>query len=214
MPTIKKKATSSEQERLAKSPFPLPRFVKGAKVQVYLGAGWSTGSVVSSHQDRCQVALAIGNRTITVFDARFVRIPMLNTQQEIVKVCDSIKNLLLDKNKKYGDSALNPNRIFSKASSVEQIFVRIDDKLSRISKGAGLVANDEDVINDLIGYLVLLKIALKQQEDKWDGSDIEPDLKSWEEFWNTPTVSKHKRDTSKLNDTEWLDLYASGDKFG
>lgn len=139
---------------------------------------------------------------------------MLNTQQEIAKVCDSIKNLLLDKNRKYGDSALNPNRIFSKASPVEQIFVRIDDKLSRISKGAGLIANDEDVINDLIGYLVLLKIALKQQEDKWDGSDIEPDLKSWEEFWKTPIVSDRKRDTSKLNDTEWLELYASGDKFG
>ena len=139
---------------------------------------------------------------------------MLNTQQEIAKVCDSIKNLLLDKNRKYGDSALNPNRIFSKASPVEQIFVRIDDKLSRISKGAGLIANDEDVINDLIGYLVLLKIAQKQQEDKWDGSDIEPDLKSWEEFWKTPIVSDRKRDTSKLNDTEWLELYASGDKFG
>lgn len=72
MQATKKKAVS-EQERLSKPPFPMPRFVRGAKVQVYLGAGWSTGSVVSSQQDRCQVTLVTGNRTITVFDARSIR---------------------------------------------------------------------------------------------------------------------------------------------
>lgn len=73
MQATKKKANASEQERLAKSPFPMPRFVKGVKVQVYLGAGWSTGYVVNSQQDRCQVTLITGNRTITVFDARSIR---------------------------------------------------------------------------------------------------------------------------------------------
>lgn len=85
-----------------------------------------------------------------------------DTQLQIASVCDDIKELLLEKNRKYGDSALNPNRIFSKADAVEQILVRIDDKLNRIQKGAGLLANDEDVVSDLIGYLVLLKIALKR----------------------------------------------------
>ena len=78
----------------------------------------------------------------------------------ISMICDQIKDLLIDKNLKYGDSALNPARIFSKADATEQILVRIDDKLNRIQKGAGLLANDEDVVNDLIGYLVLLKISL------------------------------------------------------
>ena len=87
----------------------------------------------------------------------------LDTQTHIKIVCEDIKNLLLEKNRKYGDSALNPNRIFSKADAVEQILVRIDDKLNRIQKGAGLLANDEDVVSDLIGYLVLLKIALKRR---------------------------------------------------
>lgn len=82
---------------------------------------------------------------------------------EIAKVCDAVKELLLEKNKKYGNSALAPARIFSRASSVEQLLVRIDDKLNRIQKGAGLLANDEDVVMDLLGYLVLLKIALKQE---------------------------------------------------
>jgi len=89
---------------------------------------------------------------------------MTKTQEEISAVCNDIKELLLYKNKQYGDSALNPSRIFSKASAVEQLLVRIDDKLNRIKKGAGLVGEDEDVIQDLIGYLVLLKIGLKHQQ--------------------------------------------------
>jgi hypothetical protein len=88
------------------------------------------------------------------------------SQLKIAEVCDDVKTLLLEKNAKYGDSALNPARIFSKASTVEQLLVRIDDKLNRIQKGAGLLANDEDVVQDLIGYLVLLKIALAQSADQ------------------------------------------------
>ena len=88
----------------------------------------------------------------------------IETAAQIEFMCDSIKILLLEKNKRYGDSALNPTRIFSKADSVEQLLVRIDDKLNRIQKGAGLLASDEDVIQDLIGYLVLLKIALNKQQ--------------------------------------------------
>jgi len=87
-----------------------------------------------------------------------------NSHKEIAEVCDQIKELLILKNTKYGNSALEPCRIFSSASSVEQILVRIDDKLSRVSRGAGLMATDEDVVNDLIGYLVLLKVALKNQK--------------------------------------------------
>lgn len=88
---------------------------------------------------------------------------MSNTQNDIKRICDGVRNLLLEKNRKYGDSALEPVRCMSKASPVEQILVRIDDKLSRISRGTGLVGDDEDVITDLIGYFVLLKIALERQ---------------------------------------------------
>ena len=94
---------------------------------------------------------------------------MTKTQEEISAVCNDIKELLLYKNKQYGDSALNPSRIFSKASAVEQLLVRIDDKLNRIKKGAGLVGEDEDVIQDLIGYLILLKIGLKHQQAETNG---------------------------------------------
>ena len=80
-------------------------------------------------------------------------------KEKIEQTCDSIKQLLMDKNAKYGNSALNPVRVFSKADNVEQLLVRIDDKLSRIARGAGMEATDEDTLNDLIGYLILLKIA-------------------------------------------------------
>lgn len=83
----------------------------------------------------------------------------MDYQQLIAEECDSIKSLLLEKNRKYGNSALTPVRIFSTADPIEQIKVRIDDKLSRIRFSQS--DEDEDVLTDLIGYLVLLKIAKK-----------------------------------------------------
>ena len=79
------------------------------------------------------------------------------TQFTIAQVCDEIKEMLIAKNKSYGDSALNPVRIFSTSDSVEQLHVRIDDKLSRITRGGSYVGDND--IDDLIGYLILLKIA-------------------------------------------------------
>lgn len=68
--------------------------------------------------------------------------------------------MLIEKNRKYGDSALNPMRIFSKASTMEQLKVRLDDKLSRLRNVQE--DEDEDVVSDLIGYLVLFKVAQMQ----------------------------------------------------
>jgi hypothetical protein len=82
------------------------------------------------------------------------------SQIAIASILDELKDLLLEKNRKYGDSALNPVRIFSKASTIEQIFVRLDDKLSRIKN-----AQDDDLedpITDALGYLVLLKVAQRK----------------------------------------------------
>ena len=72
-------------------------------------------------------------------------------------VLDEIRDLLIAKNLKYGNSALEPLGVFSQLSAREGLLVRIDDKLKRIKNGS-LERDDEDVINDLIGYLVLLKI--------------------------------------------------------
>ena len=87
-----------------------------------------------------------------------------STQQEIEKVLDDIRVLLLAKNEQYGDSALSPNRIFSKASTDEQIKVRIDDKLNRLMLGNDSMESDDDIIKDLIGYLVLLLVSQGRQD--------------------------------------------------
>lgn len=76
---------------------------------------------------------------------------------EILEQCMALAEMLIEKNIAYGDSALNPVRVFSRGMSASaQILVRIDDKLSRIARGS---AAGEDAVFDLLGYLVLYRIA-------------------------------------------------------
>jgi len=84
--------------------------------------------------------------------------------REIFETCHEIAHMLVKKNIAYGNSALEPIRIFSKADAIEQLNVRIDDKLSRVMRGTEY-AGDND-IQDLIGYLVLLKIAKEKDLSK------------------------------------------------
>ena len=76
---------------------------------------------------------------------------------KILNACLEVAQMLIEKNISYGNSALNPIRIFSTAESTEQLKVRIDDKLNRVKNNQGF-AGDND-IDDLIGYLLLYKIA-------------------------------------------------------
>ncbi|SJN20813.1 hypothetical protein FM119_02455 [Mycetocola reblochoni REB411] len=78
------------------------------------------------------------------------------------RIMNGLGDTLIAKNQACGDSALNPVRIFSAADTTEQLKVRIDDKLSRLKRGNNA---GEDVITDLIGYLVLLKIANRQEPE-------------------------------------------------
>jgi ankyrin repeat protein len=86
------------------------------------------------------------------------------TQEAIRQQCNAIMELLLKKNADYGDSAINPIRIFSQADNIEQINVRLDDKLSRI-KNQKEKNIEEDTELDLIGYLILKRIALKIKKE-------------------------------------------------
>tara|TARA_R110002051_G_scaffold61772_2_gene113348 strand:+ start:499 stop:951 length:453 start_codon:yes stop_codon:yes gene_type:complete len=76
-------------------------------------------------------------------------------------VLRNIGNLLKSKNEAYGNTSLNPPKIFSKLDSKEAICARIDDKIMRI-KNKGLVSATEDTLTDLIGYLLLLKMSMKK----------------------------------------------------
>ena len=82
---------------------------------------------------------------------------LTDTQNKIKNLCDKISEILIYKNDKYGNSALEPKKIFFKGDNVTSILIRLDDKLSRIiNNNSELRTND---IADIIGYLVLLLIA-------------------------------------------------------
>jgi len=86
-------------------------------------------------------------------------------QETIKKVCEELTEFLLAKNKAYGDSASNPVRIFSKTDPLEQINIRIDDKLSRIARGNEFDGDDTEL--DLIGYLVLKRAIKRKNTEDW-----------------------------------------------
>lgn len=79
------------------------------------------------------------------------------SQESIIEICDSMKDLLLYKNQKYGDSALNPNNIFYKGDSTNSIKIRLDDKIGRIKNCEQIRIND---VADVIGYCTLLLVSI------------------------------------------------------
>lgn len=84
-------------------------------------------------------------------------------RHKVASVLQEIQDLLMAKNEAYGNSALDPVNIFSKSTAVEQIKIRIDDKLSRLYHGKEY--GDENTITDLMGYLTILKIAEREAEE-------------------------------------------------
>lgn len=86
---------------------------------------------------------------------------MSDTQEKINTFGSEMTKLLIEKNKRYGNSALEPLGIFTKhlgvhnTAGINTILVRLDDKLSRIKNSDDIRKND---IIDLIGYLQLLAV--------------------------------------------------------
>ena len=75
-------------------------------------------------------------------------------EENTESILTSIKSVLLEKNKRYGNSALEPLNIFSKHEQTG-IGQRLDDKLARIKNSDELRKND---VFDLLGYIILLCI--------------------------------------------------------
>ena len=104
------------------------------------------------------------NYAMRMLDERIVTpaITTINqTQTDIANECGALCALLIEKNRKYGDSALNPVHIFSKDPAHVQLRQLIDHKLARIKRGDENI-EDEDVTRDLIGYIVLYRIAIQR----------------------------------------------------
>jgi len=103
--------------------------------------------------------------TSTTVDKLKIEEQELDTLRKAYYLLDEIKVMLREKNTAYGDSALNPIRLFSRSDAIDAICVRIDDKLSRIST-MGIDDKAEDTIKDLIGYLILLQIAKERKGER------------------------------------------------
>lgn len=83
----------------------------------------------------------------------------LTTQQKIHEIMEAMKDLLLYKNQKYGDSAINPKKIFYKGDSTNSILIRLDDKIGRVKSNTEEKPRVNDVC-DIIGYCTLLLISM------------------------------------------------------
>jgi hypothetical protein len=83
------------------------------------------------------------------------------TEYAITAECDKLKEMLLDKNRKYGDSALSYGSVF-KISPVTALKARINDKIARLKNDNK--DEDEDIILDLLGYFILLRIAISKEK--------------------------------------------------
>jgi len=79
----------------------------------------------------------------------------------IANIYASQSHLVIEKNERYGNAALEPLGVFSKhikmenSESLNGILVRLDDKLKRVKHGGEIRKND---VSDLMGYLALLCI--------------------------------------------------------
>lgn len=83
----------------------------------------------------------------------------METKERIAEITNAIKDLLLYKNEKYGDSALKPNNVFYKGDNTNSILIRLDDKIGRIKSNQEEKPRVNDVA-DIIGYCTLLLISM------------------------------------------------------
>ena len=81
-------------------------------------------------------------------------------EQTVRRILTDVGDIVVARNKEYGNSALDPVRVFSKSDRMGQLKVQLDHKLSRIARGGdpGL-----DTLRDLIGYEVLYIIAMETE---------------------------------------------------
>lgn len=88
-----------------------------------------------------------------------VNLNMNTTQDKIKQTCDNMKAFLIEKNKKYGNSVINPVDVFlhlittDTSSAESSILIRCNDKINRILNSSELREND---FIDLTGYFIIL----------------------------------------------------------
>lgn len=122
---------------------------------------------------------------------KYKKFPLnLTTKDKIKAVGKEVIDLLIEKNESYGDSALEPANVFADGSAVDNLCARIDDKLMRI-KTQGFRGYGEDNVKDLIGYLILLKIAIEDEDQpiyqEWQDEILDREDISHNGYYQTTT---------------------------
>lgn len=89
-------------------------------------------------------------------------------KNEIEKSCNDLKNLLIEKNQKYGNSFFKTADEYGKSV----LILRIDDKLNRLKQ---LILRNEtdnmqgenvqDTLIDIAGYAILAKLYLENRKE-------------------------------------------------
>ena len=88
----------------------------------------------------------------------------MKAEKRIREIIEEVQELLIAKNRQYGNSALKPIGVFANGNAADLIKIRIDDKLNRLIQGDETIEADEDIVKDLIGYFVLLLIAMRDED--------------------------------------------------
>lgn len=118
--------------------------------------GWTPSTTFDKKENKINPKMFLTKEEI-----EFMKKTKYNFNWQLDKTVEQIVKLLKEKNQAYGDTALNPSNIFSKLDSTEAICARLDDKLARI-KNKGINDKTEDTIDDIIGYLLLLKMSMEK----------------------------------------------------
>ena len=82
----------------------------------------------------------------------------MNAEKRIKEIIKEVQDLLIAKNKQYGNSALKPIGVFANGSATDLIKIRL-------IQGDETIEADEDIVKDLIGYFVLLLIAMRDEDE-------------------------------------------------
>jgi hypothetical protein len=84
----------------------------------------------------------------------------IDTERMITEECRMLENTLISKNRKYGNTATREGYPFA-LDPVVAIKARLNDKIGRLAMDHN--DEDEDILQDILGYIILLRIAKRNK---------------------------------------------------
>lgn len=114
-------------------------------------------------EDQYFVGQNSGNIYYYEFPLNIFELAQHRTRRYIVEECDYVRDALLEEIQECNTLTLNPIQFFSTVDKLEQIRVKLDDKLNCLINQQG--DKNETVLFDLVKYLVLYRVTKRIQEE-------------------------------------------------